>query len=56
MLKAFATFQRWVLYGVQMDVVVAEDFTIGLFGDEVHTVGNALDRHLGSASARVERA
>lgn len=44
-LAAFPTFQRWLLYGVEMEVAVGEDLTMLLFGKEVHTVGNDVETH-----------
>ena len=40
MLAALPTFLRWLLYGVQMDVVFGENSTVGLCSEEVHAVGN----------------
>jgi hypothetical protein len=33
-------FLRWLLYGVQVDVSVGENSTVGLCEEDVHTVGN----------------
>jgi hypothetical protein len=47
MLAALPTFLRWLLYGVQMDVFVGENSTVGLCGEEAHAVGNnVVETHL----------
>jgi hypothetical protein len=39
-LAALPTFQRWLLYGVQTNVFIGENSTVGLSGEVVHAVGN----------------
>ena len=47
MLAALPTFLRWLLCGVQMDVFVGENSTVGLCGEEVHAVSNnVIETHL----------
>jgi hypothetical protein len=46
-LAALHTFLLWLLCGVQMDVFVGENLTVGLCGEKVHTVGkNVVETYL----------
>lgn len=46
-LAGLPTFLQWLLYGVQMDVFIGENSSVGLCGEEVHAVcNNVVETHL----------